>query len=429
MNKEQTKLFELLKEFDAFCAKNGIRYCLSGETLLYGVTQGRIEPRPSHGVVIMTGDNASKFVSCFKKDHPADREIEYWGNSPKYPDFTVRYVASDTTSFNIVDFLNYQTHGMYIEIMILRGENHKKETLSKLALERGIMINSYSEATQKTEINGTKDVLSNGYYRTVKVLGGKKRIRKQLFDYFTTECVKPVAPEKGKSGIYALFFKGKKYRDISRNYFDQPGTCEIEGYTFPVPRNARTYLRRFFGERIKCSAAGDQVTDSFTYADNCVVDVETPYREAISKMNLTDDDFIKIYKSKERIDEINEGNKENNKRAKSDWQTVLQTGARFRMWKKYMPMKAEIMSLCADMQGDDTDKARKAMKELDKIFAEYKEELDNMKPQKKSFAFDNEIFDAFISMMEHQGHFKEADRIIRDLPMSHLKDIDANIEN
>ncbi|MBR7088278.1 MAG: LicD family protein [Mogibacterium sp.] len=428
MNKEQTKLFELLREFDAFCKENDIKYCLSGETLLYGVTMGCIEPWPTHGVVIMTGDNCSKFVSCFEKKHPQNREIEYWGNSPKYPDYTVRYVASDTTSFNIVEFLNYNTHGMYIEIMILRGENHKKETLSKLALERGIMINSFSEATQKTEINGKKDILSNGYYKTATVFAGKKKIRKQLFDYFTTKCIKPVAPEKGKSGIYTVFFKGKKYRDISRNYFDQPETCEIEGYTFPVPRNARTYLRRFFGERIKCSYAGDQVTDSFAFADFCVVDVDTPYAESIKNMNLTDDDFIKIYKSKERIDEINELNKDNNKRAKTDWQTVLQTGARFRMWKKYMPMKEEILKLNADLNGDDKEKAREALKALDKIFADYKAELENMKPLKRSFSFDNELFDAFISMMEHQGHFKEADRIIRDLPMSHLKDIEMEIE-
>lgn len=419
MNKEQTRLFELLKEFDAFCNENGIRYCLSGETLLYAVTKGSIEPRPTHGTVIMTGDNAARFVSCFEKNHPDNREIEYWGNSPKYPDFTVRYVDSETTSFNIVDFLSYQTHGMFIEIMILRGENRKKETLSKLALERGVMINSYGEDTRQTEINGRKDILSNGYYRTARVVAGQKKIRKQLFDYFTTACVKPVAPEKGKSGIYAIYYRGKKYRDISRNYFDQPGTCEIEGYTFPAPRNARTYLRRFFGERIKCSYDGDQVTDSFTYADNSVVDVDTPYRESIRNMNLSDEDFVKVFKSKQRIDEINQLNKDNNKIAKSDWQTVLQTGARFRMWKKYMPMKEEILSLHA--AGD--------YRALSRIFAEYREELEGMKAQKKSFSFDNEIFDVFISMLEHQGHFKEADRIIRDLPMSHLKDIEIDTEN
>ena len=418
MNKEQRKLFEMLKEFDGFCKENDISYCLAGETLLYGIAAGSIQPRPSYASVFMTGDACRKFINAFEAKHPENRELEYWGNSAKYPDYTVRYIASDTTAFNIVNYLNYEAHGMYIEIIILRGENHKRKTLSNLALERGIMINSYNESTARTEIKGKRDIASNGYFKTVSTLTGKKRLRKQLFEFFSKECVKPSSQGKGISGVYTYFYKGKKYRNISRNYFDMPVTCEIEGYSFPAPRNSRTLLSKMFADRYRCTPEGDQVDNKFGYADNSIVDVDTPYRESIRNLNLKDEDFIKIFKSKERIDEINKKNRENNAIAKNDWQTVLQTGARFRMWKQYMPMKEEILRL--------RDEGN--YRELERIFADYKDELDRMNAQKRSVSFDNEIFDAFISTLEHYGQFRQADEIIRYLPVSHLKDIEYKPE-
>ncbi len=417
MNREQNRLFELLTEFDGICKANEISYCLAGETLLYGVATGSIQPRPSYASVFMTGDNCRKFIDRFEAAQTENRELEYWGNSAKYPDYTVRYVASDTTSFNLVNYLDYDAHGMFIEIQILRGENHKKKTLSNLALERGIMLNSHNESTRRTVSKGKKDIASNGLYRTVMTLGGKKRVRKQLFDFFSTECVKPSSQGKGISGIYTFFYRGKKYRNISRNYFDRPELLDIEGYTFPIPRNARTLLSKMFADRYRCTPKGDEVDNKFGFADNCIVDVEIPYKEAVSSLGLGSEDFARIYKYKERIDEINVKNKVNNTIARNDWQTVLQTGARFRMWKQYMPMKEEILRL--HREGD--------YRALMSIFGDYKDELDQMKAKNRSFSFDNEIFNVFISTLEHYGQFRDADEIIRYLPVSHLEDIEFEL--
>ena len=178
MNKEQIKVFELIKEFDVFCKENKIKYCLSGDTLMYGVAKGSISPRPYGGFVIMTGENCRRFIDAFQTKKPDNRELEYWGNSPAYPNYSVRYIASDTTSFSVMECLNYQCHGLFVEIQILRGENKKKETVRKIALERGMALNAYSTKTKTAKIRRKKDILADKYYQSVSTIKGKKKIRK-----------------------------------------------------------------------------------------------------------------------------------------------------------------------------------------------------------------------------------------------------------
>lgn len=417
MDRIQTRVFELLKEFDALCRENGISYCLNGETLFYGLSTGSIGPNPCGAFVIMTGDNCRKLIAAFDEKKPADREIEYWGNSPDYPDYTLRYVASDTTSFNIIDYLNYKSHGLFIEVSILRGKSRGRENRMNNAIERGIMLNARNEATGMSEKSGRKAILSDGIYKARSIFGGKTALKKKTFDYFSSECAKPAPNGKGISGTYLFYYRGKLIKDVSQNYFDNLSTCEIEEVAFPAPRSPRAFLRKVFGGKYKYTAAqGDWYDDNHQYSTFSIVDADTPYAEAFSCMDLSKEDFEKIYKAKMRIDSINAENKANNKIAREDWATVQQTGARFRMWKKYMPMKKEILELSAAGE----------YKKLKEIFEEYTNELAGV-GMKRSFSFDNEIFDAYIDMLEHLGKFGEADRLLRYLPKSHLDDIEFDI--
>ena len=106
MSKEQVKLFELLKEFDALCREVGVQYFLTGETLKYALEKESIGPNAAYASVLMTGDNCRAFIDAFEQKGLSDRELDYWGNNPTYPDFTLRYVASDTTAFDMLDYLN-----------------------------------------------------------------------------------------------------------------------------------------------------------------------------------------------------------------------------------------------------------------------------------------------------------------------------------
>lgn len=417
MNREQSRLFELMKEFDSFCSTNSIKYFLSGEALMYGVCCGRMEPRPCYASVIMDAENCRKFIDAFEAGYAENREIEYWGNSDTYPDYTVRYIASDTTAFNIFDYQNYKCHGMFIEIQILRGENGKKVTRHNLALEKGIMLNSYNETARLTKVKSMHDRKSDGYFKAMSMMKGQAGLRKYLFNFFMTECAKPKSLGKGLGGLYTFINRSRKIKDVSSFYFANADQCTIEGYNFPVPSNARILIKKMFNKRYKPDASGDHVEDNFRYIENCIVDPDYPYADALENMNMSKEDFQEIRRSKERIEEINRLNNDNNTVVREDWRTVQQTDARFRMWKHYMPLKDEILKLDAarDWRG------------LEMIFWEYTEELNSMRSIGRSFSFDNELLDVYIRLLIHKGLFDEADRIIRQMPKSHLQKIELAV--
>ncbi len=418
MNREQQRIFELMKEFDEFCSKNEIKYCLSGESLLYGFSLGTIEPKPCNGSVIMTAANCKKFIEAFESEKPEGREIEYWGNSKNYPDYSVRYVNSNTTSFNILDFLNYQTHGMFIEIQILRNNKRKKADRTFRAIEKGITFNSYNDSVHLTKIKRKKDKLSNAYYKGMCILKGKARVRKQLFEHIMTSNSKPDSMGKGVAGVYKFTNRNKVIKDVSQYYFDKLDTCEIEGYSFPIPSNTRAFLKKVFAGRYSYGVDGDKVSNNFRYTDNCIVDADVPYAESIKNMDINKSEILELIKSKERIEEINKLNKSNNTLVRGDWLTVLQTDARFRMWKHYMPLKDEILGL---YKAEDWDK-------LEEIFEDYTSELSELRDKKRSFSFDNDILKIYIQLLEYRGNFEEADRIYSQLPKSHFEPICIDTE-
>lgn len=416
MNKEQTMMFEFMKEFDAFCSDNEIKYCLSGESLLYGFSYGRIEPKPFFGSVIMTAANCRKFIEAFNAKKPAGRELEYWGNSENYPEYSVRYVNSNTTSFNLLDFLNYKTHGMFIEIQILRNNKQKKGGESIRALERGIIENAYSTTIKAPRKMSKKQAIACDYYKAKCLIKGKLGVRKAVFDYLMKENSKPETTNKGVGGVYRFTNRGKNISEVSQYYFDKLETCEIEGYHFPVPSNTRALIHKMYEDRYSYSEDGDQVIDDTSYAENSIIDVKMPYAEAIKEMGINKTEILELIKSKERIEEINIANRPNNKIFKSDWATVLQTDARFRMWKHYMPLKDEILRLHEEQDWDA----------LEKLFVEYTRELRALKGSNRSFSFDNDILKIYIQLLEIRGDFEEADRVYNQLPKSHFEEIKGN---
>ena len=62
LDKDSQKTLELLREFDGICKENGIKYYLTGETLLYAFCHGTMEPKAFSAKVLMTVDNAKKFI-------------------------------------------------------------------------------------------------------------------------------------------------------------------------------------------------------------------------------------------------------------------------------------------------------------------------------------------------------------------------------
>lgn len=385
MTKEQSKLFELLTEFDAICRENGIRYYLTGETLKYAVQEAGIGPNAAFASVIMTGNNVRKFMEAvMKKDNPC-REIEYWGNNADYPDYTLRYLASDTTAFDMTDYLSYRSHGMYIEIEILRGLNKSKRAKAMRAIEKA--------SAGGFKAKGSKGKIIRASYKLLEKLRGKDKIKQSLFDYFVENDFRP-----SSDGKYYLCHNGSTVKGLPKELFEGDAKeCEINGHAFMIPSDCDYLIQRAKGKS----------------ADTFLIDAERPYADTISALKLTEGDFRSIYESNLRLAEIDKIRKKLNRKARANWYVVQQADARLRMQRLYMPKKDKILNLYKE---EDYPK-------LEQEFQSYDEEMEKLLPRKRSFSFDNELLDVYIHLLLYNGQDEKAENIIRWMPKSHLKEI------
>ena len=415
MNREQNRMFELLREFDAFCADNNIIYFLSGDTLLYAVCTRSIEPDPVCCSVVMDASNCGKFIGAFEKNHPDNRELEYWGNSEIYPDYTVRYVASDTTGFSVLDYLNYRTHGMSVEIQILRGDDRKKQTKRYLAIEKSFMEEAHLTKAERSFSDLSKQEKKDDIYVRMSVARrGKADLKKAMFEYFLAECGHPVKPSRGMIGVYTFINCNHKIKDVSQYYFENAETCLVEGAVFPIPACSETLLKIMYPSEISCVDGKACLTGERKKSIDRIIDTVTPYDRAISDMGITAQEIQDILDLKKQSQELFRQNQPDSDMATEDWKVVKQTSARFRMWKYYLPLKAEIAELYAS--GD--------YESLAVIFQPYTDELDNFLEDERSFSFDNDILKIYLAMLEHQGKYGKAAKIISLIPAGHFTDIE-----
>ncbi|NLD11301.1 MAG: hypothetical protein GX671_06070, partial [Clostridiales bacterium] len=69
----QNVLIELLSEIDTICNENGITYCLAGRTAESAYLKGIIEEYDTEVILLMTAENASKFIDATAEGLPRNR--------------------------------------------------------------------------------------------------------------------------------------------------------------------------------------------------------------------------------------------------------------------------------------------------------------------------------------------------------------------
>lgn len=422
MDKVREHLKGLVSEFDELCRSAGIEYFLSGETLLYAAGTGSFGPSPYGAVVSMTADNAKAFIREFEDKKPANRVIEYWGNSPVYPDYSIRYTDTQTTVFNVIDFADYREHGMYVEIRILRSagkssKGRKLDLSDPALLERGILIHSHYTNTLRTFPKNAYDAKACAAYRAAVIKRGKQGVRADLFKRLTEKQSKPKPSGKGLSGTYTYTLSARMTTQISENYFADCDSCVVDGLELPVPVHAKALLRQIYPKRFHVKDGSVTVTDEPAYAANSIIDVDIPYSEFFAGSGVGKRAYMKIRLNKRLYDLQNRSNRDNKKVTAEDWAIVLQTDYRFKMYEHFKPLKEEILQL---HEAGDTE----ALKE---ILKPYRERMDELMPAKKPFSFDNDILNIYLELLEDEGRFDEVDRILKYMPASHLKDPDAGI--
>lgn len=412
MDKDSQKVLELLEEFDGICKENDIEYYLTGETLLYAFCSGTMEPKAINAKVLMTVDNAKKFIAAVNRNLPANRAVEYWGNSRRYPDFTVKYTATDTLCFNVLEKLDFTTHGFHIHIGIMRGNVRAKFLKKKAAslLELGIGAGGHNESLVPYMKGAKKNAIAIAIAKPIEVIIGRGRLRRKLWNFLCKTAKTGNSLVKGSYQVWNVHYAKNRKAKISSLYFDGNETCMIEGKEYPAPNYTYTYLREVVPGRITASEDGSySAVNNFAFRENCVVDAEIPYAEYFDRVENSNAAFKKVYKHKFKSELARIKNRKHGKLANNNWQIVQQTDYRFKMGELYLPKKEQILALYEEKNFD----------ELWEMFREYDEALGVTLKTKKSFAFDREILDIYVETLADRGNFAKIKDVLGYLPKNH----------
>ena len=416
LDKDSQKTLELLREFDGICKENGIKYYLTGETLLYAFCHGTMEPKAFSAKVLMTVDNAKKFIEVINKTKPANRAIEHWGNSRKYPDFTIKYTAKDSLCFNVLEKLNFNTHGFHIQIGILRGKVKAKriKRLAATALELGIGAGGHNESLVPYMKGAKKNAMGIAIAKPIELVFGAGRVRKWLFNFYCKNAKSGSSLGKGTHQVYNVHYAKNKKVKMSSLYFDGNDTCMIEGDAYPVPKYTYAFLRNITsGRMVQLEEGGYKAVDRFAFRDNCVIDPEIPYEEYFARVENSNAAFKKVYKYKFKSEITRIKNRKHGKLATQNWQIVQQTDYRFKMGEQYLPMKEQIKALYEERN----------FEELQEVFKDYSDALDVTLKNKKSFAFDREILDIYIEMLAYNGQLTRIKNVLGYMPKTHTETV------
>jgi hypothetical protein len=387
LNAEQKKILEMLSDFDDICCANKIRYFLADETLLYGVCEGAIQERPAYGSVVMTAANCRKFIKAFGGSGSSDRKLEYWGNSETYPDFSVRYIDEMSLSIDVFDHASYHSHGMYVEISILRGDYPKDKEAEKMAeLEK-----------------------DPGAVRF-----GRQKQLSRLFDYICDNCSKAHSTGRGLTGTYTLAFGQGKPKTVSAGYFSGDGSCRIYGREFPVPAHPEYFLKKMMPGRLAFDGKSCKIVGSNAERDHFIVDGEIPYEEYLREIAGDSARMEALGEIKKKLDSVREARKPYAKKASRDWNAVTRADLRFKLWEVFKPEKDKIIAM---HEAGDYEGLMAAFEPYTRAMAEYEK-------KKLVFSFDNDLLEIYYDLLAYQGNFEEIDRMITYMPKSHLEPVD-----
>ena len=406
MDNTQKKQLELLKSFDSICREKGIQYYLSKDTLLYAYYWGIMEDDLFCASVMMTAQNVEKFIDVVEKNPSTDIVLEYWGNSEAYPSYSLRYVDKTTTDFNVLDYKNYKHHGMFIEINILKTAHNTKLRL----LEQGVLLDSYPILITRAIAKSPRDIRAKGLYEIQCARKGKLQVKKKLF-------FKMLEEDKKATDRYCLNVDDGDSGEIPAELLGKGRECEVEGSKFCIPCDAEKVLKILYPKRFGLNKTGEKGFNRRQYFENSVIDADLPYEKIFEALGNDKSAFKRNRRSKFRMDMIDREKRPLEKVAVASWQKAKRTDYKFKMWKYYMPLKAQILEL---------DKAER-FDELKEIFRPYDERINDLRSHNLGFSFDEDILQAYLDTLRKTGRGEEADWLSRVIPKRDRQPINITI--
>jgi len=328
VTKQQEKMLDMLVEFHDICEENNLKYYLIGNQLLFAA-----QNRGIHGYEV----EVAMFHSDWKRlqeivEVLPEIEIESVTDGGKLPGCYYRYVNKNTLLLNLDRYDVYAKLGIGISIYIIRERSNKAELLA------------YFENGMSDQISGRSSIARKMYEKLLKKKGIKG----------AAEYLAGMEYEVRSNGREKRTSLKEAYADVCKfasGFWDKRTIIRLAGVNFYTVSGYKTYLKQRYG--MKWTTTEPHILKE-TY--RCFFSVVLPYAkyiQEIQKENLLTDDFLEQYK---RFVKEYQPYPAMLKVEKEGWEkTMFVAGERYRLWKKYMPLKSEIKQKMDEHRFDEAE--------------------------------------------------------------------------
>lgn len=389
MTKQQKKMCEWMLEFHELCKRKKITYFLIGHQLLFAAQKTTL-----HGYeidVAMYLKDWKKLTAYAATDNQF--EIESVMDQGRFPGCYYRFINKNTLFLDLEKYGTLAKPGIGINVHILRMQRKTSRLLA--FLEKGM-----------------EDIASGKYsfqmfiVKILELLKGNEGVGKYIESLLRKSSAKSMTVETELKEPYSTVCKFEK------SFWSEKTTVNLEGMLLTTTKNYREYLIQRYGENWeKCNPE----INKENYL--CVVSTELPYEKymnEINKNNYITKSFIKTWKAyrKEYKDFQPLVAKE-----QEGWEkTMFLAGERYRLWKKYMPLKEEILTLFEEEQYD----------EAELLLQDYMQVLNKYLKMNIVVCFDEEILDIVKKLYELYGKISMVRAIEEHVLEEDLKPIQAD---
>lgn len=381
MDKNQSKLFELLLELKQICKKNKIDMYLNEKLLYSALNGGEITGNFTEFSVTIKAKDIKKLVSAVNKIE--NRSIESLQTNKNFPGFHLRYVDEESLFFPLLKYGQYEKMGFAIDINILSPTKTSKfDNVLELGIEN---LNSLS-------VSGGLKAKVYACLVFILCLFGKKRLTKKMFNKVNKST-------EGKKYYYKkLLSKVEKY---DASIFENLKTVTLNGEKFEVPDSAE-----YIGNRI---AGVDSSKLKVNYATSQILDPNMPYKEyfeACKKRKVK----VKVVGLSNMIFLLRKVRYQFARRKiNKAWDVMFRSKDRFELYDYYKPLKNDILKLYGEKNYD----------ELRKILEPYLLKVEYWYSKKLGLSFDPVIFDILVELLIMDGREKYAKELINMIPKQH----------
>lgn len=237
-------LFKLLCEFDRICQKHEIKYFLGGGTLLGAVRHKGFIPWDDDVDVMMLRPDYEKFLSVVEDELDESMFFQSNQTDPQYHSVFTK-IRLNGTSF--VTSFSYQFHemhqGIFIDIFVhdKTANNPKLQKLHifKTLLARSMVFHKWDESPMHFY----------GKHKFICRLA-TKYIKRHGFDILENHQEKVIQKYKNKKTRYLYDGTGEHLRNgaFLANWLNKAEYVDFNGKKFPVPTDAKHYLKYSYGD-------------------------------------------------------------------------------------------------------------------------------------------------------------------------------------